>query len=171
MSHNNIRDGGAKAIAEALKVNPVLTSLDLRLNSIRDDGAKAIAEALKVNPVLTILDLQWNSIGVEGGKAIAEALKVNAVLNNLHLGYNSIGGDGAKAIVEALKVNPVLKNLRKASARALPQRCLSEVLVKKMPASRHPIKRRSLMLAAQHNLNDDAQGALRVTFRAVGLAI
>ena len=33
------------------------------------------------------------------------------------------------------------------------------------------IKRRSLMLAAQHNLNDDAQGALRVTFRAVGLAI
>ena len=33
------------------------------------------------------------------------------------------------------------------------------------------IKRRSLMLAAQHKLNDDAQGALRVTFRAVGLAI
>ena len=33
------------------------------------------------------------------------------------------------------------------------------------------IKRRSLMLAAQHKPNDDAQGALRVTFRAVGLAI
>ena len=29
----------------------------------------------------------------------------------------------------------------------------------------------ALMLAAQHKLNDDAQGALRVTFRAVGLAI
>jgi hypothetical protein len=43
-------------------------------------GAKAIAEALKVNAVLTTLNLGYNSIGDEGAKAIAEALKVNAVL-------------------------------------------------------------------------------------------
>ena len=48
---NNIGAEGAKAIAEALKVNPVLNNLDLGYNSIGDDGAKAIAEALKVNPV------------------------------------------------------------------------------------------------------------------------
>ena len=90
----------------------------------------------------------------------------------LGLMINKIGDEGAKAIAEALKVNRGLKNLRKASACARFHRdVLSEVLEKKMPASRHPIKRRSLMLAAQHNLNDDAQGALRVTFRAVGLAI
>ena len=54
LSGNSIGDDGAKAIAEALKVNPVLTELNLRSNRIpiRDDGAKAIAEALKVNPVL-----------------------------------------------------------------------------------------------------------------------
>ena len=32
-------------------------------NSIGDEGAKAIAEALKVNPVLTKLDLEYNHLG------------------------------------------------------------------------------------------------------------
>jgi Ran GTPase-activating protein (RanGAP) involved in mRNA processing and transport len=60
-----------------------LTSVDLRVNSIGDDGAKAIAEALKVNAVVTTLYLYDNNIGPEGAMAIAEALKVNAVLKNL----------------------------------------------------------------------------------------
>ena len=51
-------------------------------NNIGADGAKAIAEALKVNPVLTTLSLSGNRIGAEGAKAIAEALKVNPVLTN-----------------------------------------------------------------------------------------
>jgi hypothetical protein len=110
--YNSISDDGAKAIAEALKVNPVLTNLNLSFNSnIGDDGAKAIAEALKVNPVLTELNLRYNSIGGDGAKAIAEALKVNPVLTSLDLYRNSIGVDGAKAIAEALKVNPVLTKL------------------------------------------------------------
>ena len=64
-------------------------------NGIGDDGAKAIAEALKVNPVLTTLSIWGNKIGAEGAKAIAEALKVNAVLTSLDLMANSIGDDGA----------------------------------------------------------------------------
>ena len=57
-----------------------MTTLFLTQNRIGDTGAKAIAEALKVNPVLTILDLGGNRFGVDGAKAIAEALKVNPVL-------------------------------------------------------------------------------------------
>ena len=75
-----------------------MTTLYLNRNSIGDDGAKAIAEALKVNPVLTTLLLWSNNIGDDGAKAIAEALKVNPVLTNLELGDNSIGDIGAKAI-------------------------------------------------------------------------
>ena len=45
-------------------------------NSIGDDGAKAIAEALKVNPVLTKLDLRWNNnMGETGEKAVRDAVK------------------------------------------------------------------------------------------------
>ncbi len=63
--------------------NRVLTELRLNGNEIGDVGAKAIAEALKVNgnADLTVLWLADNNIGVDGAKAIAEALKVNAVLN------------------------------------------------------------------------------------------
>ena len=39
------------------------------------DGAKAIAEALKVNPVLTKLNLGWNNLGEAGEKAVREAVK------------------------------------------------------------------------------------------------
>ena len=54
-----------------MKVNLVLTNLNLFDNNIGDDGAKAIAEALKVNPVLTELNLFYNKIGADGAKAIA----------------------------------------------------------------------------------------------------
>ena len=67
-SNNSIGDDGAKAIAEALKVNRVLTSLNLAgepysYGCFQAEGAKAIAEALKVNPVLTELNLQNNIFG------------------------------------------------------------------------------------------------------------
>ena len=63
------------AIAEALKVNPVLNTLGLSNNNIGDDGAKAIAEALKVNPVLTKLDLEVNNLGDAGKQAVRDAVK------------------------------------------------------------------------------------------------
>ena len=72
-------------------------------NNIGDEGAKAIAEALKVNEVVTKLWLNNNKIGDDGAKAIAEALKVNAVLNKLYLQYNSNMGDaGEKALRDAV---------------------------------------------------------------------
>ena len=122
-SFNHIGDEGAKAIAEALKVNAVLYNLELgdnavlttlymNENKIGAEVAKAIAEALKVNAVVTTLSLYYNQIGDEGAKAIAESLKVNAVLTTLDLYRNNIGPEGAKAIAEVLKVNAVLTFLQ-----------------------------------------------------------
>ena len=52
-----------------------MTTLYLGANSIGDDGAQAIAEALKVNPVLTKLDLEFNNLGDAGKKAVRDAVK------------------------------------------------------------------------------------------------
>ena len=52
-----------------------MTVLNLIGNNIGDDGAKAIAEALKVNPVLTKLNLWNNKLGEAGGKVVREAVK------------------------------------------------------------------------------------------------
>ena len=73
-SSYNIGPEGASAIAEALKVNTVLTNLELYRNNIGDEGAKAIGGALAVNGVLTNLNLLFNSLGDEGEKAIRDAV-------------------------------------------------------------------------------------------------
>ena len=108
---NNIRDDGAKVIADALKDNTTLTTLDLGRNHIGVDGAKALGEALKKNTTLTTLVLSLNRIGVEGATAIVNALKDNTTLTVLGLGGNQIRDDGAIAIAEALKQNSTLTSL------------------------------------------------------------
>jgi hypothetical protein len=52
-----------------------LTILKLGSNSIGVEGAIAIAEALKVNAVLTKLDLENNRMGDAGEKAVRDAVK------------------------------------------------------------------------------------------------
>ncbi|CAE7347373.1 NLRC3 [Symbiodinium sp. KB8] len=79
-----------EAIAEALRTNSTLTSINLRGNNIGDEGAEAIAEALKTNSTLTRIQLAFNSIGSEGGKAICEALKSNSTLTSINLEGNVI---------------------------------------------------------------------------------
>jgi hypothetical protein len=49
---------GAESLAEALKVNSRLTTLQLEGNGIDSDGAIAIADALKVNTSLTDVNLK-----------------------------------------------------------------------------------------------------------------
>ena len=62
LRYNNVGDLGAKALASALEVNAVLTSLNLAGSpygggvKIGDEGAAALAAALKVNRVLTKLE-------------------------------------------------------------------------------------------------------------------
>ena len=120
--NNQIGDQGATAIAKALEVNAVLTTLNLAGNQICGldeygegtytvDGIKALAKALVKAP-LTTLDISINQIGDEGAQALAKALKVNAaVLTSLGLGNNTIRDQGAAAIAEALKVNAALTKL------------------------------------------------------------
>ena len=52
-----------------------MTELRLAANKIGAEGAKAIAEALKVNPVLTKLNLNNNYLGEAGEKAVRDAVK------------------------------------------------------------------------------------------------
>ena len=51
---NNIGDGGAQALSEALKTNSTLATLGLGDNNIGDDAAQALSEALKTNINLTV---------------------------------------------------------------------------------------------------------------------
>lgn len=57
---NILGEVGGAVLGEELKVNTVLTSINLADNDIRDAVA-AIGEALKVNTHLTFIDLNHNA--------------------------------------------------------------------------------------------------------------
>jgi Ran GTPase-activating protein (RanGAP) involved in mRNA processing and transport len=101
----------SSAIADVLRVQSALISLDLSSNLIGSEGAIYISESLKVNSTLTYLNLNWNSIEKEGAMAIADALKVNSSLGTLFLMGNCILKEGAMAIADALTANYSLTSL------------------------------------------------------------
>src|SRR5215813_11013018 len=104
-SGNSIGDEGACALAESLKQNTTLTSLNLEgmseLNCEKQWVAAAQWESIKLlmcvlahspspTPTHTLLLLPWfhfsdNSIGSEGARALAEFLKQNTILTSLNL--------------------------------------------------------------------------------------
>ena len=69
---------------------------------IGDEGAKQLAEALRNNRRLRTLDLWSNDIGPKGAAALAAALAVNNKLDKLYLNENKVGAEGARALVKAL---------------------------------------------------------------------
>ncbi|KAF9274072.1 hypothetical protein BGZ88_003297 [Linnemannia elongata] len=111
LQHSKIGSHEVEVMAEALKTNSTIITLYLGNNSIGDDGAKALAEALKTYSTLTTLNLDHNSIGDNGAQALAEALKTNAALTALDLRGNSIWFKGFLAFLESLKTNSTLITL------------------------------------------------------------
>ena len=64
-----IKENEAKEIAEALKLNNKITTIELNNQSIRELGAKYLCEALKSNDSVTKLTLNNNHIGENGAKS------------------------------------------------------------------------------------------------------
>lgn len=107
LSYNDLRDAGAKIIAEAISANsthhPSLKSLDLGFNAIGDPGCEAISvHVLAGNYALDTLYLSGNKIGEKGALSIAGAILHGSALTQLHLTANSIGSNGLKALCGAI---------------------------------------------------------------------
>ena len=93
----------ATVVAEILKSNTSVTTVDLSGNKeIGDEGAKALAEALKVNETVKKLYLRSCGIGDDGAAAIAEALRSNTSLEYLDLDDNGFGEQGKQLLRDAV---------------------------------------------------------------------
>ena len=105
-----------KALADALKQNSSLTTINLSWNDIGADGAKA---AVLLRPSLAFM---WPACSA--CQALAEALKQNSSLTTIDLRGNKIGADGAKAAVLSRPSNAFMWPscpARQALAEALKQ--------------------------------------------------
>ena len=121
MGWNKIRNDGVVSLADMLKYNNKLETLDLGHNyvaenpvhNIGDEGVVALADALaKNNSGLKKLVLWSNSVTNTGAFALAEALKRNVTrITHLDLSNNLIVDEGAKALAEALLEYPFMEIL------------------------------------------------------------
>eukprot|EP01012_Entosiphon_sulcatum_P034917 TRINITY_DN4432_c0_g1_i2.p1 TRINITY_DN4432_c0_g1~~TRINITY_DN4432_c0_g1_i2.p1 ORF type:complete len:912 (+),score=193.61 TRINITY_DN4432_c0_g1_i2:568-3303(+) len=67
----------AMILADALRTNTVVRTLDLSNNYVGADGARGLAEMLKSNQWITKLDLSGNPVTDEGARALLDSLANN----------------------------------------------------------------------------------------------
>lgn len=76
-------------MAQALKVNKSLISLDLKLNRLDDKaGSKLCIDLLNNNSGLQFLGLSSNSLGNMFSESLAEYLKMNESIENVDISCN-----------------------------------------------------------------------------------
>ncbi len=110
-----ITEANGQALATMLKTNRSLQVLNLARNpEIGDQGAMHLAEGLKINCALETLNLSDCGITSEGVNNIAQALTVNKTLQNLDVEGNNITDDGVVRLAKVLKANVSLTNLNLA---------------------------------------------------------
>ncbi|CAE7246186.1 NLRC3 [Symbiodinium sp. CCMP2592] len=102
---------GCEALADALTINRTIANIGLAYNYFEDEGCKAIAGALKTNRSIARIDLNWNRIGPRGSQALADALMVNRAITSINLRSNNIGDEGCEALADALKTNTTIRSI------------------------------------------------------------
>mmetsp|Transcript_33638 Transcript_33638/g.106819 ORF Transcript_33638/g.106819 Transcript_33638/m.106819 type:complete len:438 (+) Transcript_33638:103-1416(+) len=107
---NNIQAKGAMILANGIKINRSLRSLNLKWNSIGRDpsGVQALCDVLKFNLTIGHVDLRNNRINNVGAKCIGEMLTANTTITHLDLSWNDLGVDGGVALLDGLKHNSTL---------------------------------------------------------------
>jgi uncharacterized protein (DUF924 family)/alkylated DNA repair dioxygenase AlkB/Ran GTPase-activating protein (RanGAP) involved in mRNA processing and transport len=110
---NRLGDTGAKYLADALRRDCVLESLEIASCGVGVEGARYVADALKENKSLVSLNFGFlkstndlsevpNMIGSDGGIAFADMLAVNKTLRSLDIVYTGIQQAGINALAEVL---------------------------------------------------------------------
>lgn len=98
-------------LANFLKTNTTLLSLDLQEDNIKTDGIQYLADTLRYNNTLKELKLVENYITDLDALYLASRLENNTSLEFLDLSNNKIDEDGAYYLEESLKNNTGLKEL------------------------------------------------------------
>jgi len=105
---------GAKALAEVLKINTTLETLNLYESRMYEHNTRYLAEALVENKKTSLnhLKLTNNAVGLIGAQALALALKSeNTKLKILELDNADIRNEATELLADALKSNKILEKL------------------------------------------------------------
>ncbi|HVV68796.1 MAG TPA: hypothetical protein VHE99_07185 [Gammaproteobacteria bacterium] len=111
LSNNFLDDDSAILLAEFLSNRQTIKKLNLSHNSIGSAGIRALAEILKTNTSLITLDISANHhLTFEDAQLLAEALVINDTLTTLILPDQALDLEFSKQIKAALKLNRLVVN-------------------------------------------------------------
>ncbi|XP_059819166.1 NACHT, LRR and PYD domains-containing protein 3-like [Hypanus sabinus] len=109
LTSNSLSQKNYKELASAIRINHMLTHLDLSSNVIQDAGINVLSVAL-MDPSCSIQSLRITNTKLTSTccEKLATVLVTNQTLRELDLGMNKLGDSGAHALSTALK-NPHCK--------------------------------------------------------------
>lgn len=121
LSSKGLSAGCAVLIANEVKNNTVLTSLDISANHVATkEAGKALADALAANTVLKKLNVahnldgysSWTTDGPGFAQELANGIRANRVLTKLDICGNKMATkETGKALSDALAANSILREL------------------------------------------------------------
>lgn len=103
-------DEGCEAVAQFIKENPGVISLDLRGNGITSTGLASLSSCLGSRSGLRSISLEWNNIG-DDLTPFAEALIKNYSIQVLDLRNNRIGPEGAGVLSRVIELNSTIQKI------------------------------------------------------------
>ncbi|CEM16664.1 unnamed protein product [Vitrella brassicaformis CCMP3155] len=103
---NPVRDSsGLRHLCQVVAAHPSIKTLSLRECQVGPCGASAIAEMIKGNRTLESVDVAHNEFGLEGGLTILNVLQDNGVITQLNLTGNAVGYETLSAVEACLRRN------------------------------------------------------------------
>ena len=116
---------GPKAISDALRVSPSVTSVSLLGNRFDDATVEMLLNLKKAKSSLTSLcglkldqteaDFSRWGLIAQDAKLLAPEIAVRASITSIDLSENDFGPEGAKALAPAIAVNPSVTSINLAS--------------------------------------------------------
>ena len=109
LSDSFIGDEGCHLVAQYLKDNLCVHTLELRGNSITVEGLRSLAPVLRQS-FLRSISLEWNNIG-DGIGVLTDSLCYNSSIQCLDLRNNRIGPEGASQIARLIENSTTLAKI------------------------------------------------------------
>lgn len=110
LSDNNLAVGFVE-ISAAIAKSSSLTNLNLSRTHLDAEAGNAIAEALKLNTTITSLDVGYNLLGEEATLEIIRVARQHDQMVSLGLANCALGSNTAKEIAEYVQASTVLKKI------------------------------------------------------------
>ena len=120
LKRNPLGPDSGPLLAQLLRRNDRLHTLDLVNTGLLDEGVRPLIEALPHNQGLRHLYLGTNGLGPDTARRLADVLREHDRLESLYISCNRLGDEGAALIAEALRSNCTLQRLSLASNRMGP---------------------------------------------------